>query len=137
MSNLVNFAKAELALALPADSNPGDPGYEVTEDGIPDVLNGYNDFTRKCMLELVEVFAKQGHSGFSASYTIEILYKLLNWQPLTPLTNNPSEWIEHDTDKLWQSKRNPKAFSEDAGQHYTLTHENFKILHTSEEYIEK
>lgn len=44
--------------------------------------------------ELVLVFSTHGHSGFSASYAVGALEKLLRFEPLGPLTGEPEEWTE-------------------------------------------
>lgn len=46
------------------------------------------------ILEIIEVFDKQGHTGFTASYTINVLERLLRGKPLTPLTGEDNEWGE-------------------------------------------
>lgn len=48
----------------------------------------------KDILDVVKVFSEQGHSGFSASYAINLLNRLLSWKPVTPLTGEESEWGE-------------------------------------------
>jgi hypothetical protein len=47
---------------------------------------------RNHILHMVEEFAKEGHSGFSASYAISCLEKVLRFEPLSPLTGEDSEW---------------------------------------------
>ena len=70
---------------------------------------------------VVRAFADMGHSGSSAMHFIPILDKLLRFQNLTPLTDDPSQWMEiSDEITIWQSRRNPEAFSEDGGKTYTL-----------------
>lgn len=46
------------------------------------------------LMELVLVFCTQGHSGLSGSYARQMLDKLLDFQPLCPLTGDDSEWGE-------------------------------------------
>lgn len=49
------------------------------------------------VLELLEVFAKQGHSGSSAPYAIDMFSKLARHENLSPLTGDESEWNDcHD-----------------------------------------
>ena len=67
-------------------------------------------------MALVKIFAEQGHSGYSAAMTTEIVTKLMRYEPLTPLTSDPSEWMEVESGKMWQSIRKPSAFSKDGGQ---------------------
>lgn len=72
------------------------------------------------IISAVRAFSKYGHSGGSASVAIPMLHDLLQFKNLTPLTDDPKEWMQHD-DNTWQSTRNPAAFSEDGGEtHYIL-----------------
>lgn len=90
--------------------------YELTRYGEDqDVIEG--------IVSVVRAFADCGHSGGSAPYAIAYLEKLLRFQPLTPLTNDPSEWEDRTKISgypLWQSRRNGEAFSEDGGLTYYL-----------------
>lgn len=72
--SLVNWAKNELDRLLVDD-----------EDGMQKEVN-------ESIIEVVEVFSKQGHSGFSASYALEMISRLLSWKPITSLTGDESEW---------------------------------------------
>ncbi len=125
MSNLVEHAKRELALSLKADSNPGDPGY------IPnDPLNGFNDLMRQNILELVEVFSSQNHSGLSSSVVLALFEQLARFENLEGLTDNPDDWILV-SDDMWQCARNPSAFSWDGGSTYWLVTDPQRARHTS------
>lgn len=55
---------------------------------------GMQDAINKNILEIVEIFSNQGHSGFSAGYALNVLERLLRYKPLTPLTGEPDEWNE-------------------------------------------
>ncbi len=100
-SNLVSHARRELELA------GNDPEF--------------ND----CLIGAVKAFANYGHSGGSASVAIPILVDLLQFRNLTPLTNDPNEWMKIEEEiggpSLWQSRRNSEAFSNDGGKTYRLT----------------
>lgn len=48
----------------------------------------------KDVLELLEVFSKQGHSGMSAPVAVGLFAKLALFKPLVPLTGDPDEWDE-------------------------------------------
>jgi hypothetical protein len=63
----------------------------------------------KDILEIVEVFSKQGHSGFSAGYVIRVLERLLRQSFLTPLTGEDDEWAEV-SEGFYQNKRESKIF---------------------------
>lgn len=62
--------------------------------------------------ELVLVFSTHGHSGFSASYAINTVEKLLRYEPLRPLTGEDEEWFSHGY--CVQNKRCSHVFKGDA-----------------------
>lgn len=84
----------------------------------PEVIDWY--------LRIIREYASFGHSGGSASATAVVLEELLRFRPLTPPTNDPSEWIKHSPDSwdgknpIWQNTRDGRAFSTDGGDTYTL-----------------
>lgn len=88
----------------------------MTEDS-PDEMNRA---MRDHILNMVRVFADEGHSGFSASYAIRILEKVLRFEPLTPLTGEDSEWAEisFGPDMKWQNKRCSRVFKGEDGRAY-------------------
>lgn len=99
---LVEHAKRELELA-----------------GLFDKDSDYNGGIGEAALEIMEVFAKQGHSGASAAMTISVVEDLMRFKPLTPLTSNADEWFdvsEMSGEPMWQSKRQPSCFSKDGGK---------------------
>lgn len=63
------------------------------------------------ILEIIEVFANQGHSGFSANYAIPIINKLLKQSFVLPLTGEDGEWAEV-TDGVYQNKREGSIFKD-------------------------
>ena len=79
----------------------------MTDDG------DMNGMMRKHLLHMVNEFSEEGHSGFSASYAIQCLSKLLAYKPLSPLTGEKDEWSEvaQDGDEpLFQNKRYSSVF---------------------------
>ena len=101
MSNLIDHARAELA-AIGIQPQPGKPIIQkmVSED----------------VLELLEVFSKQGHSGSSAPYIAGLFHKLAMFEPLGPLTGADSEWVEVG-EGVFQNARCSHVFKEN-GQAY-------------------
>lgn len=95
---------------------------EVKLAGLLDKDSDYDGMLGEAVIELADVFGKQGHSGFSAMLTLSIFEKVARFQNLTPLTSDPKEWTKV-TDDLWQNKRNSEAFSEDAGETWYLLSE--------------
>jgi len=105
--NLTDHAQRELKLA-----------------GLFDDDSDYNGMLGEAVLKLIELFAKQGHSGMSAAMTRELFNKLATYKPLTEITDDVNEWgdvTEYDPSSgkpLWQSRRNPSLFSNDKGKTY-------------------
>lgn len=60
----------------------------MTDDG------DMNGMMRKHLLHMVKEFADEGHSGFSASYALQCMEKLLRFKPLSPLTGEDDEWTD-------------------------------------------
>lgn len=117
MSNLVEHAKRELQAI-------GYTGEEPEDD-----ING---MMYRHLMEMVEKFAEAGHSGMSGEYAVQALNKLLRFQNLKSLTDNPEEWIEVGPD-LWQNNRNGECFSKDGGKTFTKLSTGDKV-YTSEEH---
>jgi hypothetical protein len=122
VSNLVEHARRELTLV---------------EQG-PDGNRAFAD----SLLRAVEGFASYGgHSGGSAAVAIEWLTRLLRFQNIAPLTDDPDEWMHvggdlWPPDGVWQNKRCGEAFSHDGGKTYWLLSEgahngNRRPLHAS------
>ena len=102
MANLVDYAKDELARIGMIDS--GEP---------------YNDWATKAILDLIELFASQGHSGFTAPYVVNAFKRLAMFKPLSPLTGEDDEW--NDTGHgLLQNKRYSAVFKEKDGTVYNI-----------------
>lgn len=78
MSELVTHAKAELRHLRGGSDEP---------DEMQDEMD-------RCVLQIVEIFAGQGHSGSSASYAVSVVEPLLRFEPIRPLTGADDEWME-------------------------------------------
>lgn len=92
---------------------------ELNLAGLMDTDSDYDGEIGKAALEIVKVFAEQGHSGMSAALTIEVVTKLMRFEPLTELTSNPDDWFdvsEMSGEPMWQCKRKPSVFSKDGGK---------------------
>src|ERR1019366_780066 len=87
---------------------------ELERAGLFKKDSDYEGMIGDAVKELLLVFQKQGHSGYSAQLTATIFGKLIKGEPLTPLTDDPSEWMEV-TDDILQSNRISHVFIEKAG----------------------
>ncbi len=97
MSNLREFAIKELEL-LGYSMKPGQP-------------DGPNKWVVENILELIDAFAAQGHSGSSAPYVLGLFAKLADFKPVSTLTGNDDEWMECG-DGIFQNRRCFHVFKE-------------------------
>jgi hypothetical protein len=100
MSNMITHAERELDII----------GMKDDED-----ING---MMRKHILHMIDEFALEGHSGFSASYAIQCLEKLLRFEPLSHLMGTDDEWInvaEQNGFPMWQNNRCSRIFKDESG----------------------
>lgn len=94
-SKLVEHARVELEMA----------GY-FEKDGLYDGMLGPE------VLELVEKFSAQGHSGMSAAITLGLFSKVAAFEPLLPLTGKDEEWNETSPGH-YQNRRCSHVFREE------------------------
>ena len=92
---------------------------ELNRVGLFTADGDYGGMTGRAVMDLVAVFVEQGHSGSSGATVADVFHRLVMFEPLGPLTDDPSEW-EEVADGLWQSRRKPSAFSRDGGSTYHL-----------------
>jgi len=94
---------------------------ELIGSRVDDPEEGPNKWAAENVLELIDVFEKQGHSGASAPIILSIFNKVARWEPVTPLTGADEEWTEVGSAKCkpkWQNKRCPHVFKESNGRAY-------------------
>lgn len=96
MSKLVQYAKSELELAGLFDKEK----------------DFYGGMTGNAVLELVECFANQGHSGMSAGIVISLFKSLASWEPINPIHCTDDEWMEVSNDGVFQNKRLSSVFKD-------------------------
>ncbi|SES03561.1 hypothetical protein [Streptomyces qinglanensis] len=99
-------------------------------------LIGEDEWLTNGLCKVIEAFAAMGHSGFSAEHSALVLEKLLRFQPLSPLTDDPAEWIDRAQEMggvpFWQNVRDSRSMSTDGGKTYTLVDEEPETIHTSQ-----
>lgn len=111
MDNLVDYAQAEFEALGWVDSEGrfNDPVQESICHNI---------------LDLLIIFGRQGHSGTSGAYALDLFTKLAKCEPLGPLTGDDSEW--RDVSEFWdngttqyQNRRYSSVFKDDTGAYDT------------------
>jgi hypothetical protein len=100
MSNLVEHAKKEFEIL-------GWPGDNEMQQMMCDNL-----------IELLQVFSDQGHSGFSGNYCLSYFGKLARFDSISPLTGKDEEWQEI-AEGEYQNKRDSSVFKKN-GQAYWI-----------------
>jgi len=109
---------------------------ELEKAGLFDKDSDYDGMIGASVIDLIKVFSEQRHSGMSASMVRELFYKLSNFDNLTPITNDPEEWMdrtEMSGKPFWQCRRNSAMFSEDGGKTYWHVDDS-EIIITAKEY---
>jgi len=100
-----------------------------------------NGMMRKHLLHMVKEFSEEGHSGFSASYALQCLEKLLRFKPLSPLTGEDDEWgdvSEVSGEPMFQNKRCSSIFKHGKdGEAYDIDGKVFWEWYTDKETGEK
>lgn len=80
---------------------------------------GPDQWVRDNILELIEVFSTQGHSGFSAPYVVSLFSKLATYEVLSELTGEDSEWNDvseyFDGVTTYQNNRCSNVFKSEDG----------------------
>jgi len=124
MSNLVDHAERELKLA-----------------GLFDKDSDYGGMLGDSTMKLIKAFADEGHSGMSASIQRSLFAKLANYENLTPLTDNPDEWMNvsnlgtDGSPALWQNTRCSACFSNDGGKTYYSVDDKERVMKNSAKAI--
>jgi len=99
-SNIETFAERELALLGEG------------EDEMQAAMNSH-------LLRMVKTFADEGYSGFSASYAVECLERLLRFLPLSSIEDAPDDWNDVG-EGSFQHKRCSRVFKDAGRQAYDI-----------------
>ena len=84
---------------------------EMTRAGLFDKDSDYGGMLGAAVMKMIDVFAAEGHSGFSAGMAISIFEKVARFEPLSPLTGDDDEWNEVGAG-IFQNRRCPHVFKE-------------------------
>lgn len=137
------YAELTEKVGYPMDGNDPDSNLvrhaqrEMSRIGLYAPDADYGGMLAQAVEDLIRMFAAQGHSGGSAFMVRELFNQLTNFEPLSPLTDDPSEWMHIEegmagSPDLYQSRRRPDAFSNDGGKTYRLVGDTDDTTYTSE-----
>jgi len=85
--------------------------HELVTAGLFDKDSDYGGMLGDAVMELVKVFAGQGHSGMSAAATLSLFTAVASFKPLKPLTFEDDEWNEVHGN-TFQNCRNSAVFKD-------------------------
>lgn len=102
---------------------------ELKRAGLFDEDSDYGGMLGESVMKMIDVFAEEGHSGWSASIAIHSFEKVARFEPLTPLTGDDDEWFLHDGyggEPYYQNKRCSRVFKGADGQAYDIEGKVFR-----------
>ncbi len=91
---------------------------EMKRAGLFDADSDYGGMLGDSVMKMIDVFADEGHSGFSAGMAISIFEKVARFEPLSPLTGEDDEWMkigEQGGGTLFQNVRCGHIFKDPNG----------------------
>ncbi len=116
MSNLLEYARREFAILNAMSEGPDD---KEDDPEVALIAEHWDKAVEEAVLELLEVFSAQGHSGFSAGTVAHYFSELAMFSPLSPLTGEDSEWNDisefEDGRSVWQNRRCSHVFKDETG----------------------
>lgn len=90
---------------------------ELKLAGLFDEDSDYGGMIGEAVKELLEVFGKQGHSGFSAQRVASIFHELVKGHTLILIKKDDENWFEHDGGYS-QNTRCSALFKDKKGSYY-------------------
>lgn len=87
-------------------------------------LIGVDDKTIELYAKVIQAFADMNLNKKQTSGAIENINNLLQFNNLSPITDNVNEWVQigdptrGSVEGIWQNIRNSEAFSNDGGRTY-------------------
>jgi hypothetical protein len=81
-------------------------------------------------VSVLEAYNAMNLTEEASDHCLETLTRLIRYENLAPLTDEPMEWVKVGDD-IWQSIRNYDAFSNNGGKTFKLHSENNDVEHAT------
>ena len=104
-SNMLSWAEREVELAIEREHEFERKDAEEHGKKYNTKEFSYGWAIYKSALKAYRSLSEDGHSGMSWSFTHEVLMRLMNDRPLTPLQGTNDEWVKVTEDKDWYQNR--------------------------------
>ena len=112
---------------------------EMRRAGLYDADSDYGGMIPEAVMKMVRALASEGHSGGSHALTMQIFNRVANFKTLTPITNDPTEWVnvadarqpDGETKPIFQNRRDCSLFSNDGGKTYYSVNDKDRTLKTA------
>jgi len=79
-------------------------------------------------VSVLEAYNAMNLTEEASDHCLETLNRLIRYQNLAPLTDEPMEWVKVGSD-IWQSIRNYDVYSNNAGETYKVHSDNNDVEH--------
>jgi hypothetical protein len=86
-------------------------------DDDKDAASSWGQGVGDSVMELISVFASQGHSGASAEETLQMFMRVGSFKPLSGITDDEKDWeaVEGIDGPMYQNKRSSNIFKDESG----------------------
>jgi len=81
-------------------------------------------------VSILEAYNAMNLTEEASDHCLETLTRLIRYENLAPLTDEPLEWVKVGDD-IWQSIRNYDAYSNNGGKTFKLHSENNDVEHAT------
>lgn len=78
-------------------------------------VTGETDAYKELYMKVIDAYTDYPHDERTLQFTAAVLFDLMSHKNLATLSDNPDEWYVVG-ENIWRNKRNPRAYSNDAGE---------------------
>lgn len=120
--SLMDWAENEVKIAIEREKQNSEPNAKIKEWT-------YGAACYKSALKAYKTLCKDGHSGLSWHFTFDILKRLCNNQPLTPIVDTPDIWNDVSINRReYQCKRASSLFKNISDEGVITYHDVERVM---------